>query len=226
MKKIATLTLMCILALTSFTGCTSKMLKLTQNNIAEVRYNIYAGTGGTIHATFMSGMREKNYVVNGYATELIPFGVLTFTLPDTENTKPEQATYILKYGTTRYEGELEVNPFDGTYVADIKQVIDDTASLDVEVVMGNTVQNITLNKVNSDWKVDHAKALKIATKKCDAHLKKYVVDNYFEGEVYIKIINEPNTPNYYWYVSFLNRNATNVAALIDPISGDCTISNK
>ncbi len=217
---------MCILALTSLTACTSKMLKLTQSNIAEVRYNIYAGTGGSIHATFMSGMREKNYVVNGYATELIPFGVLTFTLPDTESTKIEQATYLLKYGTTRYEGVLEVNPFDGTYVADIKQVIDDTASLDVEIVVGDTVQDITLNKVNSDWKVDHTKALKIATKKCNAELKKYVVDNYFEGEVYIKIINEPDTPNYYWYVSFLSRNAINVAALIDPISGNCTISSK
>ena len=209
------------------TGCSNKMLNLASSNIAEVRYNIYSGNTNEISATFMSGLREKDYIVNGYATKLTPFGILTFNLHNVQIDNTDTATYLLKHGTTRYEGELEVNPFDGTYVADIKKLIDDSSSLNVQIVVGTFTQELILHKVNSDWKVNHDEALKIATKYCKSELKNYEENNYFLGEVYIKIIEDTNTLNeYLWYVSFLNRNGTNTAVLINPHTGDIIQSAK
>ncbi len=228
MKKFICLILVLLTAVFVMNACSSKTLKLVQENIAEVRYNIYAGKAENVSATFMSGKREKDYVLNGYATSLIDFGVLTFDVNNDNLTSNNYASFVLVTDTNIFEGALEQNPFDGTYVADIKTIIDTNSTLTATIFVGSYSQNITLHNQSKLWQVDYSKALNIAVKQNNKQLKQFVADNTFTAETYIKILHDANIQDssYYWYVSFLGRNGTKIAVLINPYNGKIMADTK
>lgn len=217
MKKICiVLMLFCAVASSCFVliGCNSVYNEVS-SNVSEIRYNIFTGTSGMISATFMCGKREKNYVINGYSGPLIDFGIITVSINsanyDTQNIKA-----IVTIDTHRHEEVLEQNPFDGTYVCDIKTTTN-ASDLTLKLFFGDQTEQLTLTNISQNWKVDCNKALKIATKTTKQVLKKQIQSS-FKGEVYVKIIEDTkvNKGNYYWYVSFVCRNGETHTVLIDP----------
>jgi hypothetical protein len=141
MKKLFVLSLICLSCLV-FIGC-NQYLNITKNSLAEIRYNIFTGNSDNFDITFMSGKREKNYVINGYNTELIDFGIITITT-NFEVDASISPSFALTVETLRYEDILEKNPFDGTYVADIKVLVaDNISSITVKIFMGEIVAEIT-----------------------------------------------------------------------------------
>jgi len=205
-------------------GC-DKTYNLTKNNLAEIRYNIFTGSSENISVTFMSGQREKDYVINGYNSDLIDFGVVTITLNNPE-LDSSNATFALTINTLRYEDALEKNPFDGTLVADIGVVVDNEVNtITIKVIIDKLVEEITLTNLTSDWKVNSLDALRIACKSLSEELKP-LISNEFLGEVYIKIIEDTiaNNGNYFWYVNFISRNGIQHSVIIDPITSDILAS--
>ncbi len=205
----------------AFTGCTDKYVSLTQESLAEVRQTLFVGETDNLSVTFMSGYREKDYIINGYNTELIPFGVLTVTLLNNNITQSDGATYALTIGTNRYEGVFEINPFDSTYVGDIKQLVTDTQDLTLRFVLGSLNEEINLHNISSTWKVNHTEALKIACKELKPQLKK-LTQGTFLGETYIKIIcdNKIQENGCYWLVNFVGRKGETHSVLINPITAE------
>ena len=202
------------------TGC-NKTYKSALSTISEIRYNIFAGCSDHFDVTFMSGRREKDYVINGYNTELIDFGIVTISVkdPDAQINNPR---FSLTINTLRYDDILEKNPFDGTYVADIKNIIDDDLnSITLKLFMGDIVEELTLQNLSINWKVDSKKALKIACKELSKELAP-LITNMFLGETYIKIIKDTiiNNDSYYWYVNFASRNGIYHSIIIDPMTSE------
>jgi len=193
---------------------------LTLTKLAEVRYNLYYGANDNIEVTLMSGEREKDYIINGYCTPPVEFGVLTFKILDESLELAETPMYVLIVGTTRYNGELEKNPFDGTYVADLKKIIKGDINIYAKILIGTFVEEVGLASATKNWKIDHNEALKIACKELKGQLTDFVENGEFLGEAYVKIINDKefNKNAYYWYVNFVSREGKNIAVIIDPIS--------
>lgn len=201
-------------SLVSLVGCNSVYNEISKN-VSETRYNIFSGSNSSVTATFMCGKREKDYVVNGYSSPLIDFGVVTVTVKSTSlNTDNIRA--VITINTHRYEKVLEKNPFDGTFVCDIKTTTD-ASELSLKLFFGDQIEQLSLSNLSLGWKVDNSKALKIATKAIKPQLKKQIQSG-FNGEVYVKIIEDTkvNKGNYYWYVSFVCRNGEKHTVLIDP----------
>ncbi len=205
----------------AFTGCTNKYVNLTKENLAEVRHNLYAGETDNLSVTFMSGYREKDYVINGYNTQLIEFGVVTINLKNDNISKSDTANYVLLVNTNRYEGECEINPFDGSYVADIKQLVSQDADISLKFTIGSFTEEIALNNVSSAWKIDYNEALNIACKQLKPQLKK-MINGTFMGETYIKIIydNKIQSGEYFWFVNFVGRTGTTHSVIIHPNTGE------
>lgn len=202
-------------------GCNNKYYALTKENIAEERHNLFVGESENISATFMCGYREEDYVINGYNTTLIPFGVVTVEVKSENITKNDSASYSLLIGTNRYDGIMEQNPFDGTYVADIKQLITISDDLTLDFTLGSFSQKINLKNISDSWQVTYDQALKIA---CD-ELKPFIksmTDNTFLGETYIKIIydNKIQENSYFWYVNFVGRKGESHSIIIHPVTGE------
>lgn len=186
------------------------------NNLAEVRYNLYSGKTENVSATFMSGRREADYVVNGFCTKPKEFGVLTFKI-DSKITLPKTVNFVLTVGTTRHDGVLEKNPFDGSFVFDLKTIIDGVEVINAKVIAGEFVEEVELMLVTKNFNINWDNALRIACKELEGSLREFVVDGEFKGEVYVKLIcDEDILETYYWYVSFVSRTGKNYSVIINP----------
>lgn len=218
MRKIFIYVLL-IISCFGLCGC-NKEYKLANNSIAEIRYNIFAGSNDNLSITFMSGQREKDYVINGYNTDLVDFGVITITInnPEIDTTNSSVALTI---DTLRYEEVLEKNPFDGTLVADIGVVVNNNINnMSAKVFIGESVDEITLTNLSYDWEVDCNKALKLACNELSNELSP-LMTNEFLGEVYIKIIEDTISNNgHLWYVNFISRDGIQHSVIIDPSSSE------
>ena len=204
-------------------GCANvnKFYNFANKNIAEVRKNMYVGETDNLKVSLISGLREKDYVINGFATELVEFGVLTFMFK-TDVALPETVNYVLTIGTTRHDGVLEQNPYDGSFVCDVKKVVDSNDVITAKIIAGEFVESVEVVSVLSGWNVDDVNALKLACSELKSELNDFVENDEFYAECYIKIINDPDVDknNYFWYVNFVGRNGKNYAVVINPVSNE------
>lgn len=210
-----------------FSSCNNKYENLLKSNTAEVREFIMEGKSEGINASLVCGMREKDYKINGYATELIEFGVLTFEIENIENYDDSKANYVLFVGTNRFDGILEKNPFNGTLVADIKQIIDREANVIAKIIIGEFKREIRLNVIGMDWKVDVEQVYEIVASNFKAQISTLNSNNIFNGEVYIKILNDADIykGDYYWYVSIISRKGGTLSMIISPYSKEILAIN-
>ena len=216
MKKFG-IFLTVILCISVLYACKSPQYNKAIDNLAEIRNNIYIGENESVKGVFMSGEREKEYVINGYATPLIEFGVITFSLIGTNLTPAKTGTYTIKIDNETYNGQLELNPFDNTYVADIGVKIQTNKDIVAKITIGSFESEITLRQRNKDWKTTSLDALKLACKSLKKEIKNYDKED-FECEVYVKIIHDENisSDKYFWYVNFVGRKGINHSVIIDP----------
>lgn len=222
MKKFCLSLMLVLCSVMCFSACSSsKLYSLVSKNIAEVRHNLYVGETENIKVSLISGTREKDYVINGYCTEPVEFGVLTFTLKN-DVVMPEVVNYVLTVGTTRYDGVLEKNPYDGTYVCDVKKIIDTTDVVSAKIIAGEFVDSVQISNVASGWNVNHENALKLACSELKKELNTLIENDKFCGECYIKILNDTELKenHYFWYVNFVSRHGKTFAVIIDPISNE------
>ncbi len=215
---IATLLLLIVSAVV-LSACTGQMYDVVLHKISENNLDLYVGESDNVKASFLVGDRESEYVINGFHTPVVEFGVLTFDLSEVINDIDlVEPKYTITVNTIRYDGVLEKSPIDDTYVADIKKILRSNDTIKVGFIDGDVVYNIDLEKVNYGWKLDNHDALKIACNEFKADLKTFMNNGEFEGEGYIKIINDKTDPNsdYFWYVNFVNRNGKDIAVIINP----------
>lgn len=216
MKKI-TILLAIILCAGALSACESPLYSKAKDNIAEIRNNIYIGENDDIKATFMSGEREKEYVINGYATPLIEFGVVTFTLLGENVTRAKTGDFTLTIEGKKYEGELELNPFDNTYVADLGMKFDTQNDIIASITIGSFSSETPLSLRSGDWEINSLDALKLACKSLKSEIKDFDNEEW-TSEVYVKIIHDEkvSSDKYFWYVNFVGRNGINHSVIIDP----------
>ena len=201
-------------------GC-NKYYNISKANISEIRHNIFIGSSDNFDITFMSGKREKDYVINGYNTELIDFGIVTIALKNS-NIDSQIPTFALTIDTLRYEDTLEKNPFDGTYVADIGLIVDnDLPTITIKIIMGEISEEVVLTNLSCNWKLNSYGALKLACKTLKNELRP-LMSHEFLGEVYVKIIKDTIVDNesYFWFVNFASRNGIYHSIIIDPVTSE------
>ena len=216
MKKIG-LFIAIVMCFGLLSACESPMYSKAKDNIAEIRNNIFIGENENVKATFMSGKREKEYVINGTSTLLIEFGVITFALLGDNVTRAKTGNYKVIIDSKTYEGQLELNPFDNTYVADLGSMFDSSDNIYASINVGSFESEVTLELKNGDWQTSSTDALQIACKTLKKELKDYDKD-VWSSEVYIKIIHDDKVASdkYFWYVNFVGRDGTNHSVIIDP----------
>lgn len=215
------------LASLTFFGCSTNTEKYLRQNTAELREYLYEGSSDGVCASLIFGKREKNYIVNGYATELVEFGVLTFDVPKDIQIDETIAKYVVTVGTTRYSGDLQKNPFENTLVADIKKNISGVQSVTAKIIAGEFVKEIKLVCINENWKIKSAEVYSLVAKAFKNDFSKMISNNSFAGELYIKIINDSdeNTSDYYWYVCVIGRTGGRLSLIVSPKTGEILAVN-
>lgn len=205
-----------------FSGCSKN--DYINENISEIRNFLYEGVADNVVATLVCGYREKDYILDGYSTDLIEFGVLTFDIKDGIY---KTAKFSVFYNENVIEGELVQNPFDNTLVVDLKKIID-VSEITVSIELEDNKREIKLKRLDTNWKVSSEEVKNIITKNFKEEINNLIVEGDFKGEVYIKILNDADIykGDYYWYVSIIGQKGGKLNAIISPHTGSVLSSNQ
>lgn len=208
------------------TGCNSKLTTVLLGNMAEIREFALYGNNGNISASLMCGMRECEYKINGYATSLQEFGIITVNIQNQEDIQ-ENIEFCMFVGTKKFTGGFEVNPFDNTLVADIKRRVDYDSNVILIVYLSGGEQTLKLKKVDDEWNVDIYDALDIFVEKNRDKIKSLCKGKSFEGEAYIKIMNDEIglSKDFYFLISIYGRNGESLNMIVSPLNGEILASN-
>ena len=222
MKKFICLVLLLVTCVIFIDACSSKLLEQMQSNITEVHYNIYVGASDEVSCSYSGGKRKQTYLLNGYSTPLIDFGLLTFVVNNT-NATDDTPTFTLTYNNITLDGVLEKNPYDGSYVTDIRKIITDVPNMIATIRIGSYTKSINLLPISPNRKITYNDALQIVIQQNKKLIKNlFVHDKEFGGKIYIKILHDHTnngTDIYYWFVSILGRNGNKLGVLIDNMTG-------
>ena len=183
--------------------------------ISEYRKNLFIAKTGLFTATFTSGEREENYIMDGAKTKLVDFGVLTVKFnSQIDDSSPQ---FELKINDKVFADVLELNPYDGTFVYDTLCQVDDSATIELYLV--DLDQREKLVCVSSDWNANYKEAIDIFSQKYNKELKLHTANGKLNAEIYVKIVStNKDTQNIYWYVLCVCKNGDMYACLIDPIT--------
>ena len=212
-KVLICLSFVLLLGITFIFGCsTVNLTDHSLSSISEYRKNLFVGKTGNILATYTTGQREQEYIMDGKKTPLTDFGVLTLTFSEMLEKAPE---FKLTINGFCYENVLELNPYDGTYVFDTETQNDDSAQ--IELYLKDFDQTIKLVCVSSSWSSTYQDAISIFSQKYQKELDSHSKSGILNGEVYVKIVSSSKTlDNIYWYVLCVCESGEMYSALIDP----------
>ena len=201
----------CFIFFFSLLSCNTSIEEMVSCKISETRENFYYGKKENNVATFTDGRREENYVMDGVCSKLVPYGVIVLW---SDRNLGANSKFVLSCKDKSFSGEFEVNPFDGSLVADIGSMIGEVDSLLLNIVDANL--SITLENLSESWLTTCSKALNIFTQAKKNILKSYVKQGDLKGEIYIKIVSDKrDSQNIYYYVLFVGQDSNTFATLID-----------
>lgn len=208
-------------------GCQDKRYLQFEQNISEIRNQLFSYSDEEMCVKFISGQREKNYVVDGKHTDLIDFGILSFDFKLQSFSVQTKAKYILILGTRRMDGDLIYNPFDETFVVDIKEQVSPDTKMIAKIVIDDFQKEVTLECVTKDWQISALDALKNVVKEKKKDFDALLTNGEVAAEVYIKMTQdvESSEGRYYWYVSIVPVNGDRLAYLVDYLTGEIVARN-
>lgn len=212
----------CLIGVTALLACGSKeIFDNARLKISEIRNNLFVGKSENLIVSFTSGEREKEYRVDGKSTGNVAFGVITvIVLKDNKFEKTKN--FVININGQDISGEFEINPYDNSLVYDIGYSVDDNTLISVSVMLDELYETVALENVSSSWIIKNIDALELACSNLKSDLKKYINDNNFDMEVYIKILFDyDNLENpYFWMVSFVGENLKDISIVLDINSGE------
>ncbi len=154
-------------------------------NMSELTEEYFYGEGSNFSVTIASGMREQDYAMNGKAGEQVEFALVTLRLQ--EELKQRVVKVDIKIDEDVIaEQELELNPLDGTYMADIERRFGGDEV--IEVTLGT--ESIAVQNLSKDFAVDAAKAVEIAAKELETQISQQKRGTSLDAECYLRVLDK------------------------------------
>ncbi len=217
-KKILCFALLA-LSIFSFTACKTQKINLCDHLIEE-RYNLFTAEDDTYCATYSSGMREKDYALDGVKNEMVDFGVITFSRIDRQKIKADNCNYIITIDDEVLQGQLTKFEDDNTFSVDIGKKANQDSSVSIQLNFADITFDKTMKNTTGEFSVDKDAALSIAGNELDEQIQNFQ-KNKNDFEVLMKIVRDYSSEtNYYWYVGVVGKDGSTLGILIDANSGD------
>lgn len=200
-----------IFCLYALCGCGKDYIHIIYDNLSDIREIMYEGSNDLCYASLICGQREKDYILNGVSTTLVPFGIITC-----EGICGEDIDYILIVNGTNYEGVLQKNPFEDNYMADIGKIVDfDEVTLHINI--NEKTIELKLFRVDNEFKYKSSDVIKFVSNEYRDVIKQFIERGVFKGEVYLKILSDENSgEKKFWYFNIISTNGKSFVVVISP----------
>ncbi len=205
-----------------FVGCNQTT---TEDLISDARYGIYDGQTEGFNATFVYGLREDPYKMDGISNKKVEFGVVSVVF-NSDLSEEDEINYTLTIGEETYSGTLEKSPYSNEYMANIGKSCDDNSTISLSITL-NSEQPVTIemqNK-NSTWNINFERAKEIGLEALKDDIAE-IEDKGESYEIYVKIVGNQssNFGTYYWIVSVVSP-STRHNVTISPTSEEILVKN-
>ena len=223
MKKVLIfLTVFCFCVLFQ-TGCGLNIDSAVNNNLSEIRKNVFEGQTDTLKVSCMSGERENPYTYDGVSEEKCEFGIITVNFK--EFVGAINVPFVATIDDKKFEGTLEKSPFNENYMVDIESVADDEAKILISI---NDEPAIELQNISSTWEIDWQKALTLGKTYLSEELNAILSNGKFEAECYLKPVTDEGfiSGQYFWSFFIVDKNFVRYTVVLDVNSGDMLVKNK
>lgn len=226
MKKILFITFMLIAPLILM-GCSNNLSVRLQDNLSEVRFNLFTASNEKINVNFTSGFREDPYVINGISENKKEFGVITVKFLCDISTKEGTPKFVITINEMDFDNEFILNPFDQTYVQDISTFVLDDSTIFIKITWQDFYFESELVNESNNFNINHKQALNIFIKEFETDITNLLKGD-INFEMYVKIISDPslNIDQNYFYVSLISVNGNSFSVIIDPNSGQILAKNQ
>lgn len=212
LKKIF-VSLSLFVVMLGLTACGKTTKKWAVENMAEITKEYYFGENDDVFVTLAVGEREKDYLLNGQATELVNFSLLSLKFKEDNYARAEVVQVVSN--DSKVDAEAKYNSFNDSYMVDIVDDVEIGESVSV-VYEGET---IVLKKQN--FAVDYEKAIEIATNELKEKLDEQKSFNHFEAECYLRVMSEKDRDfgGLYWCFTCLNYEGESFSVVISTSDG-------
>ena len=215
MKKYLICLISLVLCLFVFFGCE----RATQNKfsacISENTFGLASSSDGKFKVDYKWGKRENPYASDGKTSPLIEYGVITATSL-TGKLKNHTASYSILIDNKQYEGDFLVNPYDQTFVIDLRFIPTQTTDFEIEIINDDVAFAYTLQNVLGEGDATCDEVVSIAYNA----LKNSISTRLAEGEtyeIYVRLVNSQNKDfKPCWYVSVYTTKNQLFAVAVDP----------
>lgn len=207
MKKI--LLMLIFISVFVFCACDSQINKIVLDNMSDLRINYFAGENDTFFAELSSGFREEYFFYDGVSTNKKQCAVLS--LGFFENNNSNSIKLQISINSLTQSIELLRSPFEQLFMVDLEKQINNNAN--VKIIYNNCELKLTC--VSNSWRVDYQKAINIGITKFQKEIKNLYFNNRLNAEGYLKVVNDFNFNQTFWFFSIIDRTGKKYSMLID-----------
>ena len=211
-KFIAVLLTIIILVLTAVL-CACNMIEEPQeeSNISRQVLAFYAGENEDFAVSIEFLKREKNFIADGKATDVVHVAEINITPLKVHDNN--EYCFAITNGTDTLSGKIKGNQF-GEYCMDWNL---DFVPTSITIGEGEDAQSISLVNV-VDGKLTPADVVNIAEKEFAERIASAKERGQYNREIYVKLITG-DRQHYYYYVSYIGEGVDYWALLLDPETG-------
>lgn len=192
-------------------ACNKTKKQEATDNISRQTDAYYAGESENFAVTVEKGRRERNFVADGVATDVVDF--CEICIQPLKSNDYQKITYVLSGGTSTLSGEL----LSGNYGEFSASIALDFVPEKVTVTANGKSDEIDLSSVLSGA-LTSQDIINIAKNEFKDKMDTEYSQGKAEREIYVKLITADRT-NYYYYVSFIGDGVDYWAMLVDPKTG-------
>jgi len=215
MKKYLYVVISLLICVFAFFGCEKSVSANFKSSISENTYGLASSCDAKFKVDYKWGTREEPYAGDGKTMPSVEFGVITVTSL-TGKLADHTLSYKINIDSKNYQGDFLVNPYDQTFVIDLKFIPKQTDSFEIEVINQQKSYNYNLKNVLDLSDCNSSEAINIAKQTLEPTLNSKLSkgETY---EIYVRLINSQNKDfKPCWYVSVYTSKNQLFAVAIDP----------
>lgn len=215
MKRKIPLTIISIamlcMAIFSLCACNKKGNEQKSDNVSRTTSEYYAGESSDFAVTIEKGRRERTFIADGVATDVVDFCDITVVPLKTNDLK--QISYVVSADDKTLSGTID----GGTYGEFCTSVSLDFVPKAVTITVGDKNDEIDMSSV-LDGAITADDVINIAKTEFKDKLDAEYAQGKPEREIYLKLITADRM-SYYYYVSFIGDGVDYWAMLVEPKTG-------
>lgn len=222
MKKKLFVMFLTVSVVFSLFGCGVNTLSLVKKNLSEWTKVFYMAECDDFYVTLSSGMREKEYLMNGVAGEMTDFALLSINF--VQNPKSEMIFVELSVDEEKIETEMELNPMNDSYMVDFECLL----SGDEKISLKYENQSMVLENLSKNFQIDDQKAMQIACDEIGNLILKKKSLGKLNAEIYLRVLDKKsnNFDDIFWCLTALNVDGESFSIVISTVDGSVLAKSK